>query len=125
MRGGVAVLVLAGALGAAGCGGQRAPADRIVLGEETDPLPPAVRVQVDSGNAAYRAGELQRARAHYARATELDPESFAGWYGLAMAADALGDPTTAATARRRAQDIAGGGPVSPHPGGNGSNPHGF
>jgi tetratricopeptide (TPR) repeat protein len=118
MRAGAGWLaVLVGILVLGGCGGGDAAAGRVVLGEEADPLPPAVRAQIDSANEAYRAGDLDAARLHYGRSTELDPTIFAGWYGLAMVADAVGDADAARATRARAQQIAGeAGEVAPHPG---------
>lgn len=92
-------------------------ADRSRLGE-TDPaaeIPAHVQAQLDSGTAAFRAGDIDGANSHYRRATELGPDIAAGWYGVFMAERALGNEAAADSARleahRRAPSAALDHPV--------------
>jgi len=70
--------------------------------------PLGVAAQVDSGNAAYRAGDLAAASTHFRRASELGPDVPAAWFGLYMAEHARGNIARADSALRRAQDLAPG-----------------
>ncbi len=67
--------------------------------------PPAVVAQLDSGSAAFRARDLERALEHYTRVTEMEPEIGAGWFGVYMAQEALGAEAEAAAALERAQEL--------------------
>ncbi|HSG47131.1 MAG TPA: tetratricopeptide repeat protein [Longimicrobiales bacterium] len=64
------------------------------------------RVQLDSGNAAFRAGDYPQALVHFTRVTELAPDDATGWFGIYMAHDAMGNQAAAdsaiATARSQA-----------------------
>jgi len=68
-------------------------------------LPAAALAQLDSGNAAFRAGEPEAALAHYRRVIEIVPDDATGWFGIYMAQEALGNTAAAdsaiAEARRR------------------------
>ncbi len=66
------------------------------------------RVQLDSGNAAFRAGDHQQALEHFLRVTELAPDDATGWFGVYMAYDALGDSVAADSAIARARATAPG-----------------
>ncbi|HUH12391.1 MAG TPA: hypothetical protein VMK65_04745 [Longimicrobiales bacterium] len=102
-------IVLA-AVAAAACGGDQDTSGRTVLGaaDSVPGVPAEVRVHLDSGTAAYRAGDYEAARAHYGKATEADPHVAAGWLGVAMAARALGDTVAADSALVQAQQMAPG-----------------
>lgn len=63
------------------------------------------RAQLDSGNTAYRAKDYTRAREHYIRATKLDSLSGAGWFGVYMAEDKLGNKAQADYAMKRAREL--------------------
>jgi len=76
--------------------------------EARDDLPPAARAQLDSGNLAYRAGELDAARRHYRAVIAIDDEHAAPWFGLFMVERAAGDTAAATQALRRARDLAPG-----------------
>lgn len=69
-------------------------------------LAPAVVAQIDSGNAAFRTRDFERARAYYRRAVQLDSTAAAAWFGVYMAETALGDADAAEAALRRAQAAA-------------------
>ena len=73
-----------------------------------DEMNPAVVVQLDSGSAAYRVDHFNAALEHYRRATELDPEVAAAWFGVYMALHALGNLEEAQAALERAQGIVPG-----------------
>lgn len=100
--------------GTAGCGAEperppqappEAPAavvqERAVLSEE-------FLAVLDSGSEAFRADDYQSSLAHYTRATELDPEVAAGWFGVFMAQQALGNAEAAAEALERARKLDAG-----------------
>lgn len=73
-----------------------------------DQYSPAVRASLDSGNAAYRAGDHAGALRHYERAASADDDAAAAWFGVAMAQRALGDSAAAARALERVRDLAPG-----------------
>lgn len=108
LRGPIGAATLALAVSAAACDGTAGDAPRIPIGEPAERLgwPAGVAVQVDSGNAAFRAGEYARARRHYTAATRADPHVPAAWFGLYMAESALGNRAAAESALARAGDIA-------------------
>ena len=53
-------------------------------------LSPAAKAALDSGNAYYRAREYTDALAWYRRASDIAPAHAAPYYGIYMAASALG-----------------------------------
>ena len=71
-------------------------------------MSPAVVAQLDSGTAAFRAGDYEGALGHYTRVTELDPVNAPGWFGVYMAEQALGRPEAAAAALDRARGVVPG-----------------
>ncbi len=73
--------------------------------QERQNMPPAVVAQLDSGTQAFRVQDYGGALRHYGRVTELAPEVGAGWFGVYMAHDALGNDEEAAAALERAQAI--------------------
>lgn len=79
-------------------------------------LPSAVVVQLDSGNAAYRAHDFSVALRHYRTAVEADSAIAAGWFGVYMAQRALGDFAAAEQAMERARSLAPGATLV-HPAG--------
>jgi Flp pilus assembly protein TadD len=68
----------------------------------------AVVAALDSGNAAFRAGDLEGAARHYRRVTESAPETAAGWFGLYMVEQARGNEQAAEAALERARGVAPG-----------------
>lgn len=70
--------------------------------------PAGVAAQVDSGNAAYRAGTLDAAAAHFRTAVRLGPEVPAAWFGLYMAEHTRGNLPAADSALGRARDLVPG-----------------
>ena len=71
-------------------------------------LDPAVVVQLDSGNAAFRRGAHEAALRHYDQVTDLAPDAAAGWFGLYMAHQAMGNAAAADSALGRARTVAPG-----------------
>jgi len=109
----IVVVALAGALAACGRGGPlpddqaTGSIDSTAWSEARD-LPPDVRVALDSGNAAFRAGAYDAAREQYRRAVELGPDQSAAWFGLSMVERQLGNIAAADSAMRRVQELAPG-----------------
>ncbi len=96
---------------AAACG--RAPADRAADRVE-DALPAEVKAQVDSGNAAYRRGDYRAALTHFREAARRGPEEPVAWYGVQMAASALGDRAAADSASERLRALTPAAPPAVH-----------
>jgi tetratricopeptide (TPR) repeat protein len=122
---------LAALLVLAACGGNDGLRDDQATGSidsaawrQAQDLPAGVREALDSGNAAYRAGNYEAAREQYERAIELGPEETAGWFGLSMVEGALGNAAAADSAMQRVRDLTPnaslvepgpGAPPNPHP----------
>ena len=71
-------------------------------------MPPEVVAQLDSGSIQFRADSFEVALAHYRRVTEMVPEAAAGWFGVYMAQQALGNSDAAAEALQKTQDAVPG-----------------
>lgn len=71
-------------------------------------MPAEVVAQLDSGSTAFRHDDYEAALVHYTRATEMAPEVGAGWFGVYMAEDALGNAEAAHEALERAQALVPG-----------------
>jgi tetratricopeptide (TPR) repeat protein len=71
-------------------------------------LDPAVTAELDSGNAAYRERDYQRALEHYQTAVQMNDELAAGWFGIYMAQLALGNAEAAEAAMEQARIRAPG-----------------
>jgi Flp pilus assembly protein TadD len=106
------LLISAAAVGAA-CGSDDAAANRMTLGE-ADPhagaeygtsLPAAIQTHIDEGNTAYRARDYEGALRHYQAAADADPSQPTAWFGVAMAASAMGNEELADQARQRVQQL--------------------
>jgi tetratricopeptide (TPR) repeat protein len=69
-------------------------------------MPPEVVAQLDSGSLQFRADSFEAALSHYQRVTEMVPEAAAGWFGVYMAQQALGNSDAAAEALQKTQDSA-------------------
>jgi tetratricopeptide (TPR) repeat protein len=120
-----ALLVVA--LTIAGCQDGEGSGERITIGgpgqAAQSTLPADVQAAIDGGNAAFRAGDHAAALAHYREATRLGPDQGSAWFGVAMAAGALGDQALADSAQARVRELSPelgsashGGPGSPgHP----------
>ena len=68
-------------------------------------LPMEVVTELDSGSAAFRAGDHPAALAHYTRATEHAPNAAGAWFGVYMAQHAMGNEDAAREALLRAQSM--------------------
>ncbi len=71
-------------------------------------LPPETVAQLDSGNVAFRARDMDQAVGHYRRVTELAPDLAAGWFGVYMTETMRGNTEAADSAFERAQALAPG-----------------
>lgn len=94
-----------------GCGGDQG--ERVPLGGEgsvdamqVEDLPPHIQAQLDSANAAFRAGEHESALAHFTRVSEFAPGLAAGWYGIGMTHSAMGNQEEANAAMMQAHRLA-------------------
>lgn len=108
-----ATAVLALALSLAACGDgepeQRTETFSPQRAQETRAqLPPELAAALDSGNAAYREGDYERARSHFRGIVEEDSTVTAAWFGIYMAEQALGNEEAAKAALDRAGDLSGG-----------------
>jgi tetratricopeptide (TPR) repeat protein len=100
-------------LALAACGrGDAAATRRARPGAAAIPAP--VRAQLDSGNAAYRLRDYPAALRHYREAARLDPDQAPAWYGVQMAAGALGDRAAADSAGARLRALAPATPPAVH-----------
>lgn len=111
MRRVVACAALIGAL--AGCRSDAGPPDDQATGsidstawQKARALPAGVAAALDSGNSAFRAGDLEAARAQYRRATELGPDVSAAWFGLSMSERRIGNAASADSAMERVRQLA-------------------
>lgn len=92
-----------------GCGGddqRTSTVTRDAVQGAREALDPALVAQLDSGNAAVRAGEHDVAVTHYRRAVDVDATSAAAWFGIYMGELALGNDQAAADALERARSLA-------------------
>ena len=71
-------------------------------------MPPEVVAQLDSGSQAFRSHDFEAALAHYTHVTEMAPDVGAGWFGVYMAHDVLGNTGAAAEALQHAQSLVPG-----------------
>jgi hypothetical protein len=95
------------ALTVAACGGEETA--RTTIGQDAERsggLRAELQAPIDSGNVAFRARDYDAALRHYREATVRAPEEPTGWFGVVMAADALGDSALADSARARIVQIA-------------------
>ena len=98
-----------------------------VQGEQTRAqLPPEVVEALDSGTVAFRAHRFEDALVHYQKATELAPDHAAGFFGISMTQEALGNPEAAEAAMDKVHELVPGATLL-HPddtveGGEGTEP---
>lgn len=76
--------------------------------QQREAFPAEGLVELDAGNEAYGRGEYEVALTHYRSATEIMPDNAASWFGIAMAAGALGMTELADSATEQAQSLAPG-----------------
>ena len=82
--------------------------DPVAARQERESWDPAMAAQLDSGNAAIRADEHAVAREHFTRVTEMAPDVAAGWFGLYLAEQGMGNQEAAAAALEQARSLASG-----------------
>jgi tetratricopeptide (TPR) repeat protein len=63
---------------------------------------------IDSANAAFRVRDYEQANQLYRRATQIAPDVTAGWFGVHMAEQALGNTAASDSAMARAMELAPG-----------------
>lgn len=78
-------------------------------------LPEKVTVFLDSGNAAYRAGDYGGARRHFRAVVREDSTVAAGWFGVYMAERALGNESAADSALWHVRDLSDAAAMHPAP----------
>jgi len=78
-------------------------------------LPPEAQMHLDSGNAAYRAKDYRGALAHYREAARMEPDQPATWFGVGMAANALGDKAVADSATAQVERLSPAMQPGAHP----------
>ena len=105
---GAALLLALAACGRGDAAGARRAAPRAAA------IPREVRAQLDSGNAAYRGRDFRAALRHFREAARLGPGQPVAWYGVQMAADALGDRAAADSAATRLRALAPSAPPAVH-----------
>ena len=66
-------------------------------------MPPEAVAHLDSGSAAFRAGQYEESLRHYSAAAEAAPDFGAGWFGVYMAHHELGNVEEAAEALEHAR----------------------
>jgi tetratricopeptide (TPR) repeat protein len=76
--------------------------------QRRDAFPPAGLEELDAGNEAFGQEDYETALAHYRTATEIMPDNAASWFGISMAAQALGMTELADSAMVEAQALAPG-----------------
>lgn len=64
---------------------------------------PELTARVDSANAAYAAGDYERAAAIFTALTEEQPELGVAWFGLSMAERAMGNDEAADAALAKSE----------------------
>ena len=102
-------VVMVGVLTCSDVGDQRTDSVDLEAGRETrEQWPTDVVAQIDSGNAAYRAGRVERSLAHFRSAVGLAPDNSTAWFGVFMAANSLGYQATADSALATVRALAPG-----------------
>jgi hypothetical protein len=70
---------------------------------------------IDSGNVAYRRGDVEAASQFFRQAARAEPENVAGWYGVYMAESKLGNKAAADSAHAIVANLAPELPAGAHP----------
>jgi tetratricopeptide (TPR) repeat protein len=100
-----------------GCRPDDQKTETMKTGDARAQLSATVVTQLDSGNAAFKRKDYQRARASYQAAVAADKDVAAGWFGLYMTEFALGNTAAADAALEKAQKLAPGATlIHPRPG---------
>jgi len=110
-------------IGVSGCVPEDQRVDSVdpEVGRQTRATWPAdVVAHVDSGNAAMRAHETERALEHYRWAVEQAPTNSTAWFGVYMAQNALGNAAAADSALAKVRALAPGATLVHPPDSSGS-----
>jgi Tfp pilus assembly protein PilF len=112
MMGAKGALLLVLTLAVAGCGRpqdqETGSLDPVRAQRRVEDLPVALRAQLDSGDAAFRAKDMDAALRHFEAATDIDQGVAAAWFGVYMAQKAKGNAEEALAALERVQQLAPG-----------------
>jgi hypothetical protein len=95
---------------AAACGARQSDADASAAGgvsAEANKLPLAAKLALDSGNAAYRAKQLDVALSNFREATVAAPQHAAPWFGIYMVANEMKNASLADSAMARVRELSG------------------
>ncbi len=120
-RAALAGVALVAALGGGACGRPQSSSQGSAGTDSPEAAPASATaqvelgagVQLDSGNAAYRAKDYARALTHYRAAAQRAPGLTAAWFGIYMAQDKLGNKAAADSAMKKVQELAPG--MGAHP----------
>jgi len=74
-------------------------------------MPVELAAALDSGSAAFRADDFEAAAEHYERAVMFDSASAPAWFGVYMAARALGRDAEAEEALQMTRELAPGATI--------------
>jgi tetratricopeptide (TPR) repeat protein len=125
LGGGMAILLTLAIAACGNDGQERVPLEGPGSLEEMESeLPAEIQEQLDSANTAYRSGEYDEALALFQEVTEMAPGLAAGWYGVGMTHQAMGDTEAAEAAMMEVHQLAPDLPLQ-HPGPDAApaNPH--
>jgi len=115
-------LLLILTLAALGCGRpqdqETGSLDPVRAQQRVEEMPAALRAQLDSGDVAFRARDMDAALRHFEAATRLDEGVAAAWFGVYMAQKAKGNADEALAALERVQKLAPGATLVQPPSGD-------
>ncbi len=104
-------VALGAALVCSACGGTPSDGRAAVAGAsgtaEANKLPLAAKLALDSGNAAYRAKQMDVALAKFRQAAESAPQHAAPWFGIYMVANETKDAKLADSAMAHVRALSG------------------
>jgi tetratricopeptide (TPR) repeat protein len=123
--GGMFVLLALATMACGDDGQERVPLEGPESLEEMESeLPTEIQEQLDSANVAYRSGAYEEALDLFQEVTRRAPGLAAGWYGVGMTHQAMGDSEAAEAAMMEVHQLAPDVPLQ-HPGPEAApaNPH--
>lgn len=107
----VGVLLATAAVAACGASksdaGANGGAASVSTGGDANKLPLAARLALDSGNAAYRAKQLDVALSNFRQASVAAPQHAAPWFGIYMVANEMKNAALADSAMARVRELSG------------------
>jgi hypothetical protein len=83
--------------------------------EDTGKVSLTAQTALDSGNVAFRRGDIEAASKFFRQAAQADPKNVAGWYGVYMAESKLGNKAAADSAHAIVANMAPEMPAGAHP----------